>query len=184
VAGGLFPFTIGLHEKSLGLVSGSLTNVDPKLNSDASIFKILNVEMVTSYQGDAYDTPGVIGQIIPGMSVEKVGRTTGHTKGKVIGQQYGATSVGYSMPLHSFTGPVLFDPVFCVIGEGGIFSESGDSGSLVTHQDEGGNRHAVGIVFAGRDDAAAPGAKVSLVLPLQPILNSLGVSLVTAHNIA
>jgi hypothetical protein len=184
IAGGLPPFTIGLHGKSLPLVSGSLSNVNPKLNSDASIFKIVNEGNVTSYQGDIYDTPSQVRPIIPGMIVEKVGRTTGHTKGKVMGQQYGVTSVPYAMPLYSFSGPVLFDPVFCIIGEGGIFSDNGDSGSLVTCLDEEGNRGAVGIVFAGKDDAAAPGGKVSLVLPLQPILTALGVALVTGHNVA
>jgi len=77
---------------------------------------------------------------------------------------------------------VSFDPVFAVTGVGGAFSDSGDSGSLVTTL-IGGNRSAVGIVLAGMTDGSAPGGKVSIVTPIQPILRALGVILVSGHNL-
>jgi hypothetical protein len=61
------------------------SNVDAKGNLDAAIFKIANEEIVSSFQGDVHDTPALTGPIIPGMEVEKIGRTTGHRKGKVMG---------------------------------------------------------------------------------------------------
>ena len=86
------------------------------------------------------------------------------------------------MPLYGFSGFVTFHQVFSVIGHGCAFSDNGDSGSLVTTLDSEGNRVAVGLVFAGRTDAAAPGEKTSLILPIKPILEALGVTLVTGHN--
>jgi len=87
------------------------------------------------------------------------------------------------MPPYNFSGFVLFAQVYVVVGEGNIFSDTGDSGSLVTTVDAEGNRSAVGLVFAGRGDAAAPGEKISLILPIKPILAALDVTLVTGHNI-
>ena len=47
---------------------------------------------MSSYQGDAYDTPTQAGAMLDNMAVEKVGRTTQHTHGRVIGQIYGRSS--------------------------------------------------------------------------------------------
>lgn len=179
---GLPPFTIGFHERSLPMIPGSVSNVDPLLNSDAAIFSIRDPNLVTSYQGIFYDTPGQAIDLVDGIVVEKVGRTTGYTKGRVLGPQYGSVPVAYSVPHHNFTGFVSFAHVHAVVGEGSIFSDSGDSGSLVTTVDPSGNRFAVGLVFAGRNDSAAPGEKTSLILPIKPILEALGVTLVTGHN--
>jgi hypothetical protein len=178
-----WPFTIGFHARALPLVAGSVSNVDAKANLDAAIFKIANEAHVSSFQGSSYDTPSASVAIVPGMDVEKVGRSTGHKLGKVMGQQYGSTGIAYSMPLHQFSGVVSFDPLYAVIGQGDIFSDSGDSGSLVTHVDQNGVRHAVGMVVAGKADTNAPGGKTSLILPLQPVLLALGVTLVSGHNV-
>lgn len=182
-AGGISPFTIGFHTRSLPFLAGSLSNVDARTNLDAAIFTISKEEDVTSFQGESYDTPQLSGPIIPGMEVEKVGRTTGHRFGVVMGQIYGVTGISYSMPLHNFSGVVPFDPVYAVIGKTDVFSDSGDSGSLVIGRDADGNRRAVGIVVGGRMDGSAPGGKTSLILPIEPILAAFGVSLVQGHNV-
>jgi hypothetical protein len=158
-------------------------NIEPKEKLDAAIFRIRDEGLVTSYQGQAYDTPAATGPLVPGMMVEKVGRTTGHTKGQVISQMYGAFPVNYTAALYGFNGSVLFEPVFCIVGNGSIFSDSGDSGSLITSVDANGNRIAVGLVFAGMPDVNAPGGKLTLALPLEPVLNQLGVTLVSGHNV-
>lgn len=177
------PFTLGHHHRALPLVAGSPDNVDSKANLDAAIFKLLNAASVSSHQRDVYDTPSVTGAMAPGMTVEKVGRTTGHTAGTVLSQVYGATSINYQVQLYNFSGPVPFDPVFAITGGADMFSDTGDSGSLITALNPAGSRIAVGIVVGSMNDGKAPGGKVTLALPIEPILAKLGVTLVSGHNI-
>ena len=63
---------------------------------------------------------------------------------------------------------VTFTGLFAVAGEEGRFTEGGDSGSPVVNEDG----RLLGIAFAGS-------ATVSLILPIQPMLSELGLSLVT-----
>lgn len=181
--GGLNPFTLGFHNHALPLVSGSPDNVNPKTNLDAAIFKLLTVDTVSSFQRDIYDTPSITGPISPGMTVEKVGRTTGHTTGIVISQVYGANHVVYQAQLYGFSGAVFFDPLFAIAGNTVQFSDSGDSGSLITTVDGAGNRRAIGIIVGSMNDGTAPGGKATLALPIEPILAGLGVTLVSGHHV-
>jgi hypothetical protein len=181
--GGLNPFTLGFHHHALPLIAGSPDNVDPKKNLDAAIFRVLSVDVVSSFQRDVYDTPASAGSLTPGMAVEKVGRTTGHTKGVVISQVYGANHILYQAQLYGFSGPVFFDPLFAISGDTVQFSDSGDSGSLVITTDGAGERKAVGIVVGSMNDGTAPGGKATLALPIEPILTALGVTLVSGHHV-
>lgn len=180
---GLAPFTLGFHTLSLNMVSGSVDNVDPKTNQDAAIFRIANEGLVSSFQGTFHDTPVATMGFVDGMEVEKVGRTTGHTRGRVIGQIFGAQTIQYSAALYGFTGLVSFDPAFSIVGQGDLFSDNGDSGSLITTVDNAGQRFAVGIVVGGKADGSAPGGKTTIALPISPILQGFGVSLVSGHNV-
>jgi hypothetical protein len=182
-AGGLNPFTIGFHHQALPLVTGSPGNVNAKANMDAAIFKLLSVAAMSSFQRDIYDTPLSTGPLVPGAAVEKVGRTTAHTQGTVISQVYGSIAINYQAALHNFAGPVFFDPLFTIAGTTGLFSDQGDSGSLITSLDGAGNRIAVGIVVGGMNDQKSPGGKVTLAIPIEPILTALSVTLVSGHNI-
>jgi hypothetical protein len=183
-AGGLYPFTLGLHERSLAMVAGSPDNVNHLANFDCALFRILDSGQVTSYQGNAYDTPAAAIPLVPDLLVEKVGRTTGHTHGKVISQLHGPHAIVYNSPLYGFAGLVYFEPVFTVVGTGGIaFSDHGDSGALITALDAQGVRKAAGIVVGGMADKSAPGGKTTIAFPVQPLLAQLGVSLVSGHNI-
>ncbi|RZL04511.1 MAG: hypothetical protein EOP36_00420 [Rubrivivax sp.] len=177
------PFTIGFHAAALPMVPGSSDNVDPTVNLDAATFRIADEAKVTSFQGNAYDTPFLSSSLAAGMSVEKVGRTTGHTRGTVVARIHGAFPVAYSAAQHNFNGSVSFTPVFAIAGTGDLFSDSGDSGSLVTTIDQNGARRAVGIVIAGTADSGAAGGKLTIVLPIEPTLQKLGVTLVSNHNI-
>jgi hypothetical protein len=181
--GGLNPFTLGFHHRALPLVAGSPDNVNPKTNLDAAIFRLQDASVVSSFQRDVYDTPGATGPISAGMAVEKVGRTTGHTVGTVVSQVYGANHVFYQAQLYGFAGPVYFDPLFAIAGSTGLFSDSGDSGSLITTVDGAGNRTSIAIVVGGMNDKTAPGDKTTLALPIEPILAGLDVALVSGHHI-
>lgn len=183
VPGCLPPFTIGFHHSALPLVAGSIDNVDHTKNLDAAIFAIRDQSLVSSFQGTAYDTPATASALEVESNVEKVGRTTGHTAGRVVAKMNGAYGFPYTASLYGFNGSVFFDDVYAIVGTSGLFSDHGDSGSLITTSDAAGERRAVGIVVGGMDDGKAPGGKLTLALPISRILNDFGVSLVSGHNV-
>lgn len=176
------PFTIGVHYRAEQLISGAADVVPYTGNTDVAIFKIENPSLISSYQQDKFDTPAATMALTPGMVVEKVGRTTGYKKGVVLSEILGPFCVPYHASAYNFSGPVYFNSVFAIAGDTGRFSEPGDSGSLIVHIDAVGQRHAVGIVFAGMADGGAPGGHLTLALPLEPILAALGMTLVSGHN--
>lgn len=180
-ANGVDPFTIGHHFRGLQMNAGSPDNlaVQHLANLDAAIFRVRDPNLVCSMQKSFYDSPAAAGPIAAGMLVEKVGRSTGRTVGTVRAEIIGACSIQYSMPDLSLDLRVFYEPVF-VVRSGtvnGLFSDSGDSGSLVTGFDEQQQRIGVGLVFGGDKKGN------SFVLPLVNILNALNVTLVSGHNI-
>jgi hypothetical protein len=177
--GGIDPFTIGHHDRALKMAGGSPHNaaVDHFSNTDAAVFLIRNENLVSSSQHTFYDTPGSTMAVTGGMEVEKVGRTTGLTKGVVRGQVTGAMPVRYRMPDIEIDFHVYFEPVFVVEGRGGLFADHGDSGALVTGKRPDGSRAAIGLMFSG------DGKDLAYVLPIIPILGALDVTLVAGHNV-
>jgi hypothetical protein len=100
-----------------------------------------------------------------GMRVQKSGRTTQYRQG-VIDMVNTTVNVSYA-PLG---GIARFVGQFRVRGTGGIFSDSGDSGSLVTSLAK---NQPVGLLFAG--NAAN---NVTFCNPIRPVLAAFGVSIV------
>ncbi|MFK3718659.1 hypothetical protein ACI2J9_03555 [Pseudomonas fulva] len=183
-AGVLPPFTIGFHVKALEMKVGSLGNVDIAGNLDGAIFRINDVGQVSSMQGNAYDTPLVVADPIEGMKVEKVGRTTRHTKGQIVSRELRPIGINYQAQSYGFTGVIRFANAFTIHGLQSDFSSSGDSGSLVVQVDDHGRPiAAVGLIFAGGQDSMAPGGSKSLMLPLNPILQAFGATLIGGHNV-
>lgn len=183
MAGGLDPMVIGHHHAVIPMRQGEPSVVDHRQNTDAALFRIGDPSRVTSMQGSFYDTPTEVADAEEDFDVEKVGRTTGHTKGRIEAQIAGAFPVGYNdVTYHGpeeevhFSGLVYFEPVFLIRGHGGPFSLPGDSGSLVV-TGEADERKAIGLVFAGR----APNE--SYMIPLRPILERFDVGLVSRHNV-
>lgn len=183
VANGLDPFTIGHHARSLAITPGDVTVIDPKENLDAAIFRIRDASMVTSYQGGSYDTPETAVNLVAGMAVEKVGRTTGHTTGVVTAKICGPFPIKYAAQIYGFAGSVYYDPLFTIVGQGDLFSTYGDSGSLIVTTLPDGKKAAVGLVVGGLANAGVPGGAISLALPITPILTRLGVTLVSQHHV-
>lgn len=178
------PFTIGFHTRALEMKVGSLGNIDIAGNLDAAIFRINNPLTVCSMQGEAFDTPLNVLDPVEGMRVEKVGRTTRHTRGQIIGRELRPVGVGYEAKAYGFNGVIRFANVFTIHGDQSEFSDSGDSGSLVVAvDDQGGPIGAVGLIFAGGPDSSAPGQLKSSMLPLRPILEALNATLVGGHNV-
>jgi len=98
-------------------------------------------------------------------AVEKLGRTTGHTRGRVTAFEIDNVVVGYD------AGDLRFDDQIEVEGEGtGSFSQGGDSGSLVFTAEEHG---AFGLLFAGSDQGGANGAGLTYVNRFATVLAQL-----------
>jgi hypothetical protein len=91
-----------------------------------------------------------------GMAVQKTGRTTGYTQGRIT-QIDVTTSVDYNGRTASFTHQLMASGM----------SAGGDSGSLILDEED----YAVGLLFAGSSAA-------TLINPIQTVLQMLKVELV------
>lgn len=97
-------------------------------------------------------------------SVEKIGRTTGHTRGRVTAFELDNVVVAYD------TGDLRFDDQIEVEGEGAAFSQGGDSGSLVFTADD---HRAFGLLFAGSDQGGSDGTGLTYVNAIGRVLSQL-----------
>ncbi|WP_116947131.1 chymotrypsin family serine protease [Jiangella endophytica] len=103
------------------------------------------------------------------IEVEKAGRTTGVTRGRVSAIEIDGISVQYP------AGVMDFDDQIEVTGAGSTdFSAGGDSGSLVYRPD---TREAVGLLFAGSDTGGPNGQGLTYCNPIGVVLDRLGVHL-------
>jgi hypothetical protein len=98
-------------------------------------------------------------------AVEKLGRTTGHTRGRVTAFELDNVVVAYD------TGNFRFDDQIEVEGAGDApFSLGGDSGSLVFAEED---RGAMGLLFAGSDQGGANGKGLTYVNAIAHVLSQL-----------
>jgi hypothetical protein len=106
--------------------------------------------------------------LVGGERVRKVGRTTGVTSGTVLSTAINNLEVDYS------TQSATFDSQIEIQGENGLFSDGGDSGSLVVDE----NNYAVGLLCSGSDQPSSCG-QLSYANPIETVLNALRVDLIT-----
>jgi hypothetical protein len=105
------------------------------------------------------------GDVLPNMSVTKVGRTSGLTRGVIT-----AVEVDHVL-VDTEVGTMTFDGQIEMKGTAHAFSQPGDSGSLVvTDQNQ-----AIGIVFCG-NEFANNGLGVSYANPLPKVMDALNLS--------
>ncbi len=140
---------------------------------DAAIAQIIPGQVRTD--GNILDVVQISSSTVPptiGLAIQKSGRTTGLTLGK-IGAIDVTVSVKYSSKCGSawgrkatFVNQILInDPTF---------SAAGDSGSLVL--DQASPPNAVGLLFAGSDTT-------TICNPIDDVLGALGISLVGTPSI-
>ena len=96
-----------------------------------------------------------------GMRVEKVGRTTGYTTG-VVFDLSADVKIEYELGILTFLDQIL------IRGGGPMFSDRGDSGSVIVDRT---TRRATALLFAGS-------ASHTIANPLEEVLAQLGVSMV------
>jgi hypothetical protein len=102
--------------------------------------------------------------------VYKVGRTTDLKAGRVTAIEMDNVAVRYSQGLVHFDGQIEVE------GQGlDPFSQGGDSGSLVFD----GNGLGCALLFAGGDQGGSNGMGFTYVSPLQNVLDSLQVDLLS-----
>lgn len=103
-----------------------------------------------------------------GTQVDKLGRTTGRTRGRVTAFELDNVVVGFDL------GELRFDNQIEIEGaDDGPFSDGGDSGSLIVGRDKRG----VALLFAGSDQGGANGQGLTYANPLRTVLDALEVDL-------
>lgn len=109
-------------------------------------------------------------EVDPDEQVEKVGRTTGHTIGRITAVEVDGVGVQYDEGVvHTF------DDQIEVEGLRGSFSEGGDSGSVIWRSSD---RAPLGLLFAGSTTGGAAGGGVTFANPLATVLQVLGLTFV------
>jgi len=128
--------------------------------ADAAIAAATTANLGNSTPSDGYGTPSsnTVAATL-NQAVRKYGRTTGLTRGNVVGLN-ATVNVGYSHGTARFVGQI-------VIRGKGQFSRSGDSGSLIVD----GQRRAVGLLFAGSSNG------YTFANQIGDVLSALGVSI-------
>jgi hypothetical protein len=96
-----------------------------------------------------------------GMGVEKTGRTTGYSTGKI-------TDVSATMKVKYDLGMLTFADQILIVGSKGAFSGAGDSGSLIVERK---SKRPVGLLFAGS-------ATSTMANHIEDVLGALNVTIV------
>ena len=123
---------------------------------DCAVAKPINESLVSSQIMRIGIPKGII-QVEENMQLQKSGRTTGYTRGKVIATDM-TVKVNYGTFIATFKHQIM----------AGAMSAGGDSGSLVLDL----NKNAVGLLFAGSE-------KVTIINPINNVLTLLDVELIT-----
>jgi hypothetical protein len=97
----------------------------------------------------------------PDEPVEKVGRTSGHTRGRITAVEVDGVVVQYDH------GGFTFDDQIEISGGGTSFSEGGDSGSIIWRSRD---RAPLGLLFAGSSGGGDDGTGVTFANPLATVL--------------
>ena len=103
--------------------------------------------------------------IDPDELVEKIGRTTGHTHGRITAVEVDGVAVEYD------AGVYRFDDQIEIAGRAGEFSAGGDSGSVIWRSRD---RAPLGLLFAGSSTGGDGGAGVTFANALSTVLAVLG----------
>ena len=105
-------------------------------------------------------------EIDPEEAVEKLGRTTGHTRGRISAVEVDGVTVQYDRAVHTFDNQIEIE------GTTSAFSAGGDSGSVIWRMPD---RAPLGLLFAGSEAGGSQGGGVTFANPLATVLDVLGV---------
>lgn len=108
--------------------------------------------------------PAPVDDVEPDEQVEKVGRTTGFTTGRVSAVEVDGVTVQYDRGVYTFDDQIEVD------GVAGPFSAGGDSGSVIWRSAD---RAPLGLLFAGSETGGRAGGGVTFANPLATVLSVL-----------
>jgi hypothetical protein len=100
----------------------------------------------------------------PDERVEKVGRTTGYTVGRVSAVEVDGVAVQYDQDLYTFNDQIEIE------GVTGPFSAGGDSGSVIWRSAD---RAPLALLFAGSETGGSSGGGLTFANPLATVLSVL-----------
>jgi hypothetical protein len=127
----------------------------------------------TAYPGGPLHAPVVASDDVdPDEQVEKVGRTTGHTRGRITAVEVDGVGVQYDAA-SSVQGVHMFDDQLEIDGLTGAFSAGGDSGSVIWRSRD---RAPVALLFAGSTVGGRAGGGLTFANPMATVLDQLGVT--------
>jgi hypothetical protein len=141
-------------DDTAGLVDAAVATLDPGI--EASPGDLPGGPLAT----DVPPGPG----IDPDELVEKVGRTTGHTRGRITAVEVDGVTVQYDSTVHRFDNQVEVE------GATGAFSAGGDSGSVIWRSRD---RAPLALLFAGSETGGSAGGGVTFGNPLSTVLQLL-----------
>ncbi len=121
-----------------------------------------------SVKGIGKVTSAFAGQIRDGIAVRKLGRTTGLTHGRISAFELDNVVVAYDLGNLQFDDQIEIEST-----SAGLFSDGGDSGSLIVTADKEG----IALLFAGTDQGGSNGHGLTYANPLDTVLKTLGVTL-------
>ena len=101
-------------------------------------------------------------EVDPDERVEKLGRTTGHTHGRITAVEVDGVAVQYDEEVHTFDGQLEIE------GLDGAFSAGGDSGSVIWRSAD---RAPLALLFAGSEQGGTAGGGVTFASPLATVLS-------------
>ena len=149
---GFVPFSDGTGD----LVDAAVAALDPGVAADPGAWP----------GGPLLAQVAAADDVDPDELVEKVGRTTGHTRGRVTAVEVDGVGVQYDDGVHTFDDQVEIE------GLTGGFSAGGDSGSVIWRSRD---RAPLGLLFAGSTVGGSAGGGVTFANPLATVLDLLGV---------
>nr|WP_208383364.1 hypothetical protein [Modestobacter marinus] len=138
------------------LVDAAVAALDPGVTADPAGYPGGPLSPVVAAADDAD----------PEELVEKVGRTTGHTHGRITAVEVDGVGVQYDDAVHTFDDQVEIE------GLRGAFSAGGDSGSVIWRSRD---RAPLGLLFAGSATGGSAGGGVTFANPLATVLRELDV---------
>jgi hypothetical protein len=139
------------------LVDAAVAVLDPGVGADPG-----------AYPGGALlATVAAVDDVDPDERVEKLGRTTGHTHGRITAVEVDGVGVQYDDGVHTFDDQVEIE------GLTGAFSAGGDSGSVIWRSRD---RAPLGLLFAGSTQGGSAGGGVTFANPLATVLRTLDVT--------
>ena len=153
-----------LLAKSLNYVAGALgssheiqaVKKTPGVNRvDAALARPLSPDLLSN-EILQIGVPVGLNEAALNMDVQKSGRTTGYTTGKIV-QLDATVRIDYEGPSALFSGQIIAGPM----------SQGGDSGSALLDMD----KNVVGLVFAGSEAS-------TIANPIDQVLSALNVELV------